>query len=316
MITYNKQNPMQQPPIKPEQFKKANIDEHAAEAIERESISAWRDSWLRLRSNWAAMTGLVILVLLIIMAIIGPMLTSYDYETNYLDKTNLPPSSEHWFGTDDLGRDMFARTWMGARISLIVGFSAALINLIVGVIYGGIMGYVGGKLDEIMNKASEIIFTLPDLLVAILLVVVLEPSLGVIILALCFTGWINMAWIVRGQMMQLKNQEFVLASRSLGASGARILFRHLIPNSLGPIIVTLTLAIPVSIFGEAVLSFLGLGVQSPAASWGTMISDALKAMTVYPWRIAFPAFFISLTMLAFNMFGDGLRDALDPKMKK
>lgn len=309
-------SPAEERPLAPEDFRKANVSEHAAEAIEQESISAWRDAWLRLRSNRVAMTGLVFLLLIILMAIIGPVLTPYDYYSNNLEKTNLPPSAEHWFGTDDLGRDMFARTWMGARISLTVGFSAAAINLVIGVIYGGIMGYIGGRLDEVMNKISEILYSIPDLLVAILLVVVFEPSLGTIILALCVTGWINMSWIVRGQMMQLKNQEYALASRSLGSSGMRILFRHLLPNAMGPIIVTLTLAVPAAIFSEAVLSFLGLGVQSPAASWGTMINDALKAMIIHPWRLAFPALFISLMMLCFNLFGDGLRDALDPKMKK
>ncbi|SMF90322.1 oligopeptide transport system permease protein [Paenibacillus uliginis N3/975] len=309
-------SPAEERPLAPDDFRKADVSEHAAEAIVQESISAWRDAWLRLRDNRVAMTGLVFLLLIIVMAIIGPMLTPYDYYSNNLEKTNLPPSAEHWFGTDDLGRDMFARTWMGARISLTVGFSAAAINLVIGVIYGGIMGYVGGRIDEVMNKISEIIYSIPDLLVAILLVVVFEPSLGTIILALCVTGWINMSWIVRGQMMQLKNQEYALASRSLGSSGMRILFRHLLPNAMGPIIVTLTLAVPAAIFSEAVLSFLGLGVQSPAASWGTMINDALKAMIIHPWRLAFPALFISLMMLCFNLFGDGLRDALDPKMKK
>ncbi|MGM1049470.1 MAG: ABC transporter permease [Bacillota bacterium] len=309
-------SPAEERPLAPDDFRKADVSEHAAEAIVQESISAWRDAWLRLRDNRVAMTGLVFLLLIIVMAIIGPMLTPYDYYSNNLEKTNLPPSAEHWFGTDDLGRDMFARTWMGARISLTVGFSAAAINLVIGVIYGGIMGYVGGRVDEVMNKISEIIYSIPDLLVAILLVVVFEPSLGTIILALCVTGWINMSWIVRGQMMQLKNQEYALASRSLGSSGMRILFRHLLPNAMGPIIVTLTLAVPAAIFSEAVLSFLGLGVQSPSASWGTMINDALKAMIIHPWRLAFPALFISLMMLCFNLFGDGLRDALDPKMKK
>ncbi|MGZ9586086.1 ABC transporter permease [Paenibacillus marinisediminis] len=316
MITTNNSNTLPQQPLTPEQFQKASPDEHAAEVIQRESISAWRDVWLRLRTNKAAMTGLVILILLIIMAIIGPWLTSYDPNKNDLMSTNLPPSSEHWFGTDDLGRDMFTRTWMGARISLIVGFAAACINLVIGVIYGGIMGYVGGRVDDFMNKFSEIVYSIPDMLVAILLVVVFEPSLLTIIIALCLTGWINMSWIVRGQIMQLKNQEYVLAARSLGASGPRILLRHLIPNSLGPIIVTMTLAVPSAIFSEAVLSFLGLGVQLPAASWGTMINEGIKVMVIYPWRLIFPAIMISLTMLAFNMFGDGLRDALDPKLKK
>jgi oligopeptide transport system permease protein len=205
---------------------------------------------------------------------------------------------------------------MGASISLRVGLFAALIDLVIGVIYGGIMGYYGGRIDEFMNRAAEIMYSIPHLLIIIILVVVMEPSLFTIVIALGLTGWVNMAWIVRGQIMQLKNQEFVLASRAIGAGSARIIFRHLIPNALGTIIVTLTLTVPSAIFSEAFLSFLGLGVQSPAASWGTMIADARSAMQIFPWRIFFPALFISLTMLAFNIFGDGLRDAFDPKIRK
>ncbi|MFC7681544.1 ABC transporter permease [Paenibacillus sp. GCM10028914] len=302
--------------LTPEDFQKIGVDEKQSEVIQRESLSAWRDSWERLRKNKLAMSGLVILILIVIMAIIGPMISKYDYETNDLMNTNMPPSAEHWFGTDDLGRDVFVRTWMGARISLIVGLAAAVIDLMIGVIYGGIMGYFGGRVDEFMNKFAEILYSIPYLLVTILLLVVFEPSLGTIILALTITGWINMSWIVRGEIMQLKNREFVLASRSMGAGAPRLLFRHLIPNALGPIIVTLTLSVPNAIFAESFLSFLGLGVQAPVASWGSMINDALSGWMYYPWRMLFPALFISLTMLAFNIFGDGLRDALDPKLKK
>lgn len=287
-----------------------------AEMIAGESVPMWRDVLRRLVSNKLAMAGVVFLVLLAVMAIIGPIISPHDYFTNNLDRTNEPPSSEYWFGTDSLGRDLFSRIWMGARISLIVGLAAAVIDLVVGVIYGGIMGFVGGRTDEVMNKASEILYSIPYLLVVILLLVVLEPSMWTIILALSVTGWINMSWIVRGQILQLKNQEYVLAARSMGASGSRILFKHLIPNTLGPIIVTLTLTVPSAIFSEAFLSFLGLGVQSPAASWGTMINDALASWTLYPWQMLFPALLISLTMLAFNVFGDGLRDAFDPKLRK
>jgi oligopeptide transport system permease protein len=297
-------------------FHKLDKSGYESEKIERESLSSWQDAWQRLKANKAAMIGLWVLIVLSFMAIFGQMMSPHDYFTNDLDKTNLPPSSEHWFGTDDLGRDMFERTWMGASISLRVGIFAALIDLIIGVIYGGIMGYVGGRTDDVMNKFAEVIYSIPYLLIVIMLVVVLEPSMWTIILALGIVGWINMSWIVRGQVMQLKNQEYVLASRSLGAGPARILFRHLIPNSLGPIIVTLTLTVPSAIFSEAFLSFLGLGVSSPAASWGTMIDDALTSWTIYPWRMAFPAFFICLTMFAFNVLGDGLRDAFDPKLKK
>lgn len=297
-------------------FQKLDQSEKKGELVVRESISAWKDAWLRLRSNKYAMASLIILLIIVFMAIIGQSISGHDYQSNDLMATNEKPNSNHWFGTDDLGRDMFARTWMGAGISLQVGLYAALVDLFIGVIIGGIMGYFGGKVDEILNRICDILYSIPNMLIVILLIVVLEPSMFTIVVALSITGWISMAWIVRGQIMQLKNQEYVLASRSLGASAGRILFRHLIPNAIGPIIVTLTMTVPNAIFAEAFLSFLGLGVQSPAASLGTMINDALKAMTIYPWRMLFPAVLISLTMLCFNIFGDGLRDALDPKMKK
>ncbi|ETT56682.1 MULTISPECIES: ABC transporter permease [unclassified Paenibacillus] len=302
--------------LKPEDFRKIGIDERQAEVIQRESLSAWRDSWERLRQNKMAMTALGVLGLIVLAAIIGPLFSKFNYYSNDLLNTNKPPSSEHWFGTDDLGRDIFVRTWYGARISLIVGLAAAAIDLFIGVIYGGIMGYFGGRVDNIMNKISEILYSIPYLLVVILLLVVLEPSLGTIILALTITGWITMSWIVRGEIMQLKNREFVLASRSMGAGSKRLLFKHLLPNAVGPIIVTITLSVPNAIFAEAFLSFLGLGVQAPVASLGSMINDSLTGWLYYPWRFLFPAILISLTMLSFNIFGDGLRDALDPKLKK
>lgn len=302
--------------VKPEDFQRVEANPADGNLPARESISAWRDAWLRLRDNRLAMICFAFLALISVMSVVGPMLTPYDYSTNDLTSTNKAPSAAHWFGTDELGRDMFERTWMGASISLRVGLFAALIDLVIGVIYGGIMGYFGGRVDEIMNRIAEIVYSIPYLLIIILLVVVMGPSLLTIVVAIGITGWVNMAWIVRGQVMQLKNQEYVMASRSLGAGAGRIILRHLIPNAMGPIIVTLTLTVPSAIFAEAFLSFLGLGVQSPAASWGTMIEDARSAMKVFPWRLFFPALFISLTMLAFNIFGDGLRDALDPKLRK
>lgn len=297
-------------------FEKLEKKEGTSDIVVRPSVSAWKDAWIRLRENKLAMISLVILLIIVLFAIIGQWLTPYDYRTNDLSMTNQPPSSEHWFGTDGLGRDMFERTWMGAGISLQVGLYAALVDLVVGVIIGGIMGYFGGRVDEILNRFCEILYSIPSMLVVILLIVILEPSMFTIVLALSLTGWINMAWIVRGQVMQLKSQEYVLAARTIGASTSHIMMKHLIPNAMGPIIVTITMTVPSAIFAEAFLSFLGLGVQSPAASLGTLINDALKAMTVYPWRMLFPAVLISLTMLCFNILGDGLRDALDPKMKK
>lgn len=307
---------MKEQTLTPSDFEKLSHDEKQGETVVRESISAWKDAWLRLKTNRMAMISLWILAFIILVTIFGQLISPHDFRTQDLQATNMAPSSDHWFGTDSLGRDMFSRTWMGSGISLQVGIYAALVDLVVGVIMGGIMGYFGGKVDEVLNRFCEILYSIPSLLVVILLIVVMEPSMFTIIVALSITGWINMAWIVRGQIMQLKNQEYVLAARSLGAGPSRILFKHLIPNAMGPIIVTITMTVPNAIFAEAFLSFLGLGVQSPAASLGTLINDAIKAMTVYPWRMLFPATLISLTMLCFNIFGDGLRDALDPKMKK
>ncbi len=309
-------NMVKQIELKPEDFRKIGIDEKEAEVIQRESLSAWQDAWERLRQNKLAMTALIIMLLIVIMAIVAPHLVPYTYDSNDLMSTNKGPSWDHLFGTDDFGRDVFVRTWMGARISLIVGLAAACIDLIFGVIYGGIMGFFGGRIDTIMNKFSEILYSIPYLLVVIMLLVVFEPSLWTIILALTITGWINMSWIVRGEIMQLKNREFILASRSMGADWKRLLFKHLLPNAMGPIIVTVTLSVPSAIFSEAFLSFLGLGVQAPVASLGSMINDSLTGWMYYPWRMIFPALVISLTMLSFNIFGDGLRDALDPKLKK
>lgn len=287
-----------------------------AERIERKSLSAWQDMRYRLKSSKLAMVGFYMIIAIILLAIFGPIFSSYNHFSNDLVNSNQAPSLEHWFGTDDLGRDMFVRTWKGAQVSLFVGVMAALIDLVLGIIYGGIMGYFGGRVDEVMNRFSEILYAVPHLLVVILLLVIMEPSLTTIIIAMSITGWINMAWIVRGQIMQLKNLEYVLASKSLGAGAIRIIFRQLIPNAMGPILVTLTFTVPGAIFAEAFLSFLGLGVQSPVASWGTMISSSISALTIFPWRLFFPALFLSLTMFAFNVFGDGLRDAFDPKLRR
>jgi oligopeptide transport system permease protein len=292
--------------LTPEMFEPISRDSLGEEQAARASLTAWQDIRNRLLGNKLAMTGFWIIVAIIVCAFLVPILSPHDHFTNDLTNTNKAPDAVHWFGTDDLGRDLLVRTWKGAQISLFVGIVAALIDLVIGIIYGGIMGYFGGKVDEVMNRFSEILYSIPYLLVVILLLVVMEPSLTTIIIAMSITGWINMAWIVRGQIMQLKNQEYALASKSLGAGALRIIFRHLIPNAMGPILVTLTLTVPSAIFTEAFLSFLGLGVQSPIASWGTMIDDGISAMTI----------FLSLTIFAFNVFGDGLRDAFDPKLKK
>lgn len=285
-------------------------------ASEVEVSSYWKDSWKRLRANKRVMFGLSLLVFLILLALIGPLLTPYAYYETHLPLKNLVPSAEFWFGTDELGRDLFTRVWWGARISLFVGITAAVIDLILGVIYGSIAGLWGGKTDEALMRTADIIYSIPYLLVVILLTVVMGSGLATIIIALTITGWIPMARIVRGQILQLKQLDYAYAAYALGASRWRILFRHLLPNAIGPIITTMTFSIPTAIFAEAFLSFLGLGVQAPIASWGTMASDGLSALRYFPWRLFFPAVFISLTMLCFNLVGDGIRDAFDPRLKQ
>ncbi|WP_420797609.1 ABC transporter permease [Cytobacillus firmus] len=302
--------------ISKDKFKLVGTQLGEAEKISKPSLSFWKDVFIRFRKNKLALFGLVLLGLLIFMAIFGPYMTPYDYASNDLSNKNQAPSSEHWFGTDDLGRDMFARTWEGARISIFIGVAAAVIDLIIGVLWGGIAGYKGGRTDEGMMRFADILYGVPYLLLVILLMVVLGQGLSTMIIAMSITGWINMSRIVRGQVLSLKNQEYVLAAKTLGADTSRIMAKHLIPNSMGPILVTMTLTVPSAIFTEAFLSFIGLGLTPPIASWGTMANDGLAAMRYYPWRLFFPAVFICLTIFAFNVVGDGLRDALDPRMRK
>jgi len=302
--------------IDPELFLPLQQDVNLREEILRPSLSFWQDCYRRLCQNKVAMGGLMMLLLLACFAILAPMISSHPYYETNLALKNQAPSKQFWFGTDDLGRDVFSRTACGARISLFVGISAALIDLALGVLWGGIAALAGGRLDNLLMRVADILYAIPYLLVVIMLMVVMGSGLFPILIALTFTGWIGMARIVRGQLLQLKEQEYIQAAIALGAGGSRILFKHLIPNAMGPIIVTVTITIPIAIFTEAFLSFLGLGVQAPMASWGTMASDGLPAMRYYPWRLFFPALFISVTMLAFNLVGDGLRDALDPKLRK
>ncbi|MFS0673270.1 ABC transporter permease [Ornithinibacillus sp. 179-J 7C1 HS] len=307
---------MAQPRLTNVDFEPLHIDHEESERIVGKSTSFWRDAFRRFGRNKLAIAGIVVIVLLAVMALMGSTISGQDYKANDLINSNQTPTAEHWFGTDSLGRDIFTRTWEGAKISLFIGLMAATLDLIIGVILGAFAGFVGGKTDEYIMRFADILSSVPYLLVVILLMVVLPQGLWTMIIAMVITGWINMARIVRGQVMQLRSEEYVLASRALGASKSRLLFKHLIPNTLGPILVTLTLTVPSAIFTEAFLSFLGLGVPAPLASWGVMTSEALSSFHYYPYQLFFPAFFICLTMLAFNVIGDGLRDALDPKERK
>lgn len=292
---------------------KSNDD---AEAIVRPSLTYWQDAWRRLKSNKMAMVAMVILAIITLMAIFAPIFSSFDYRTGDLMKTNVPPNSTNWFGTDELGRDLFVRVWSGTRISLFIGFVTAILNFSIGVLYGGISGYIGGNVDNIMMRITEILFSIPYLLWVIMLMVVLGQGLLTIIIALTIAGWGGMARLVRGQVLQLKEMEFVMAAKTLGADAGRIITKHLIPNTIGVIIVSITFAIPQAIFAEAFLSFIGLGIPVPEASLGTLSKDGTRMLLIHPYQLLFPSLVISAIMLAFQIFGDGLRDALDPRLRQ
>lgn len=290
--------------------------DYVEQTIARPSLTYWQDAWLRLKKNKTAMLGLFVIIVLLFAAIIGPLFSATSYSDQDLLLANQAPSGSHWFGTDNLGRDLFIRVLYGARISLSIGIVASLLNFTIGVAYGGIAGFIGGRTDRLMMNLVDILYSVPVLLYVILLMVVLKPGLTNIFIALGIAYWLQMARIVRGQILVIKEQEYVLAARTIGAGKIRILLRHLIPNSMGAIIITMTLAIPDAIFTEAFLSFIGLGVSAPMASWGVLASEGVNSLRSYPFQLFFPSLAISITMLAFNFLGDGLRDALDPRMRR
>ncbi|HCW53066.1 MAG TPA: diguanylate cyclase [Clostridium sp.] len=303
-------------------FTPLSAEEKRVEVAVRPSIGYWKDVWNRLKSNKMAIGGLVVIIAIVLAAIFVPIFSSYTYDLNDLSMANSSPSSEHWFGTDQLGRDIFVRVFFGARYSLIIAVVAAVINLIIGVAYGGIAGYFGGTVDNILMRLVDIISSIPLTIYVIIFMAILSKpgeggsGLGTIILALSISYWISMARIVRGDVLQLKQQEFVLAAKSLGVSNFKILIKHLIPNCVGSIMVTLTLLIPEAVFTEAFLSFIGLGLTPPIASLGTLANDAMNSIYTYPYQLVPPAAAICLIILAFNLFSDGLSDALDPKNKR
>lgn len=347
----NKKNPLSLQ-LDVSDFLPAEKEEKQSLVVMRESVSFWRDGMRRFRQNKVAMVSLVVIILVCIFAFVGPAVYPYGYEQQIRGSENLAPMEysatelermaagekvfPHILGTDSLGRDLTARLMMGSRISLLVGLVAAILVLLIGSIYGAIAGYFGGRVDTIMMRIVDIIYTVPDLLIIILLMVTLKYPLqdlannvpgfewinnvgiGLISIFIVFTllYWVGMARIVRGQILSLKEQEYVTAARALGASHRRIIRKHLLVNCMGPLIVTTTLQIPSAIFTESFLSFIGIGVQAPMPSLGSMASNALNGITTYPYRLFEPAILISLIILSLNLLGDGLRDAFDPKLKE
>ncbi|ASI35914.1 MULTISPECIES: oligopeptide ABC transporter permease [unclassified Exiguobacterium] len=326
-------------------FQTVEFNEQAGERIAGKSLNFWQDAWTRLIRNKAAILSLIIILIIALLSIFGPMISGRDAYTQTITQAKLPPkvtglewagfdgmatlgdkeidfyeqkqvTENYWFGTDHLGRDSWSRVWEGTRVSLFIGVMAAIIDVIIGVTYGGLSAYYGGRVDNIMQRITEILTGIPNLILIILFILILEPGITTIILAMTITGWIGMSRLVRGQILKLKNQEFVLAARTLGASSSRLIFKHLIPNTLGIIIISLMFTIPSAIFFEAFLSFIGLGLAPPKPSLGTLINEGYKELKTFPYLLVVPSTVIVLLMISFNMLADGLRDAFDPRLRR
>ena len=288
----------------------------AAPVETEEGHSLWSDAWYRLRRNRLAVFGSGVLGLLTLLCVTGPWFSSYTYNDQELGNAFAPPGSTHWLGTDQLGRDLLVRIFYGGRISLGVGLCATFVALTIGITYGAVAGYLGGKADAAMMRFVDILYALPFTIFVILLMVFFGRNIVLLFVAIGAVEWLTMARIVRGQVQSLKKMEFIEAARALGFSNRRIIFRHLLPNLLGPVIVYATLTIPSVMLLEAFLGFLGLGVQPPMSSWGTLIKDGADKMEEYWWLLVFPGALFSLTLLSLNFLGDGLRDALDVRSAK
>ena len=293
-----------------------NTEQTALLMAAEDGASLWHDAWLRLRKNRAAVTGGVVLVIMVVLAILTPWIAPYGYETQNLDLGATPPSAAHWLGTDIFGRDLLTQILYGGRISLAVGFIATAVALVIGVTWGAVAGYVGGRIDSVMMRFVDILYALPFMIFIILLMVVFGRNILLLFLAIGAVEWLTMARIMRTQVQSLRQQEFVEAAVSLGLPPSAIIFKHIIPNALGPIIVYTTLTIPSVMLLEAFLSFLGLGIQPPQTSWGLLISYGAETMEEYPWLLIFPGMALTITLFSLNFLGDGLRDALDVRGSK
>lgn len=302
--------------IPQELFVPAEVDLGERERISRPSLTAWQDGWLRLKQNKAAVVSLFIIIVIVALALLAPIFSPYDFAQTDYSAIYQPPSATHLFGTDGFGRDQFTRIWYGTRISLLIGFVAACLDLFVGVTYGAVSALMGGKVDAIMQRIIEVLVGIPHLIIVILLMMVLPAGVGTIIVALAITGWVNMARLVRARILQLKGQEFVMAAQVLGTSQKNIILRHLIPNTVGVIVINAMFTIPSAIFTEAFLSFIGIGLSEPKASLGVLINNGYSVLQNSPYLLICPAIVIVLIMVCFSILGDGLRDALDPRMSK
>ncbi|MDU5109290.1 MAG: ABC transporter permease [Clostridium sp.] len=302
--------------LKDKRFEFVDSSTLDSDLVVRPNISYWQDAWRRLKKNPVAMGALFVLIAIILLAIFAPIVRNLDYQTVVTQKKNLTPSGEFWWGTDAMGRDLFTRVWIGTRISISVAIIATVIDIVIGCLYGGIAAYMGGIVDEVMMRIVEVLNSIPYLIITLLILVVLGNGYFQLMIALCLTAWTSTARMIRGQILQLRESEYVLAAEALGASPLRIILKHLLPNTIGLIILDVASTIPSVIVSETILSFLGLGLNIPAFSLGSLLSAGQQAMAFYPYQLLFPTVVLCLLILSFNVLGDGLRDALDPKLRQ
>ena len=299
----------------PDDFEPVPEGELDREAVVRKPTTYWKNVWRTFRKNKVALVSMIVLLIMIFFVLFGANLNRYDYYSNDYSKLNIPPNADNWFGTDSIGRDMWTRCWIGGRVSMLIAVISTFISYLIGMIVGGISGYYGGRVDMVLMRIIDVLMGIPSLIYLTLLTLVLgSGNLAVLIICMCISAWMGPARSVRGQILQIKEREFVVASRTLGASPLRLIVRHLLPNIMGQLVVGMTMAIPSLIFAEAFLSYIGLGVTPPNPSWGQLIKEAASVFKYYPYQFLIPCALISITMLCFNLMGDGLRDALDPKL--
>ena len=296
-------------------FKVVGKNTERMESISRPSLTFWQDAWRRFRKNKAAFVGLCVILIYVLLAVFAPILSQYGFDKMDAHLKNALPSLQHWLGCDDTGRDIWVRMWMGARVSLTIGFVAAAVNMCVGAVIGGLCGYYGGWLDMVVMRIVDVLYGIPSLIITILVMMVVGRGIHSLIIALCVVGWIGSCRFVRGEVYRLKNQDYVSAAKVLGVPDFTIIIRHIIPNIMGMLITNLCMAIPGAIFQEAFLSYIGMGIKPPNASWGILAKEGVKLLRVAPHQVLFTAFFICTTMLSLTMIGDGLRDAFDPRLR-
>jgi len=306
----------EEPVFLQDDFEPLPADTLQADEIVRKPTTYAKDVWRSFKQNKIALVALIVLSIMVIMVVIGPMFNDYDYRTNDYSALNQRPSAEHWFGTDNLGRDIWTRLWQGGRISLFIAIVATIIPEVIGWIIGGISGYFGGKIDMVIMRIIDVLMGIPSMIFTILLMVVMGAgNIWTLVLAFSITGWLGSARYTRGRILQLKTMEYVMAAKTLGASPMRIILRHLIPNTLNMSVISIAMGIPSVIFAEAFYSYIGLGIAPPNPSWGQMIKMASEVFMQHPYQFMFPCACVAITMLCSNLIGDGLRDAMDPRLR-